>query len=1006
LLPPTLVNIEQPGVTVRLRILGPVQMTVHGKSIDIGATKVRGLLGVLAYKSNEPVAPGYLAEALWDDNPSIKTLQVYISRLRRVLETSGFEGELVRDHDTYRLVVDPGLVDLHHFRTTMRSGRREAGRGEHARAVELFQAAVDMWQGLAVADLTTSRARRLQGALETGELMPARSALFDTKLAIGAHEFVLERLQPLIADHPHDERFAELWMRALAAAGRSSEVPAFFRDFGRRFEQEMNIPPSAAVVRAYQNSVRNRQSDVEFSSAATRFPAPPRGTRFTGRAELLALLDDLLVGPAARASVVALDGRPGVGKTALVRHWARGRGPDFPDGILHMDLGGYAGTAMVDPGTAMGLFLRQLGVPPDRLAVDAGERAALLRHTLMGRRVLVILDNVRDSAHVRPLLAAMVSCPVVITSRRRLASITLDDGAECVTVPELAPDEAKALLANRIGRRATEDPEILAELVELCERLPLAAHIAGEHVAARPGAPLRDLVEELRQERMLDAGAHGDDDTTTLRSAFSWSYRQLRPDQGRLFRLLGLLPGSRFSAAVVAVASDLERPDVDMLLDALVGGHLVEQEAAGWFRTHDLLRLYATDRARRDEPVGSRERAVRRMLTWYVESARNARVFLTADPHQVPALPAPEPVEPATFGSEEAARQWFTIERANAVSSVRLAARVGHHEAAWRLAACLNAVNDHGDLRELLEVQRLGARSAGIAGRPDAEAGCLMSMGVLYGKLDDNLRAGRCLEQAYHVFQAAGDVYGEAVCLHNIGTVHSQLGEPATAIGWHERALAAFAAAGNDFAAGRVHRGLGDDYRKLDRYEEANSHYLDAHYRSQKAGDVQGQAMALASLARLYLDMGRPDQAVQSGLAGLDLHDRTGDRAGAADVLCTLAAARTELKSYPEAIANATEAARTHEEMRNPAAQATALQILAEAHRKAGEQPEATAAWTKAAALLAPANPERANTLTAKAAATPPNAQVPPPRTPTQNTTPSNPPENPTPTPRKTKQHE
>ena len=959
-------------------------MTVHGKSIEIGATKVRGLLGVLAYKSNEPVAPGYLAGALWDDQPSIKTLQVYLSRLRRVLETSGFEGELVREHGTYRLVVDPSLVDYHHFLATVSSGHREYGRGAHTHAAELFLAAVDMWRGPAIADLTTSWARRLQDDLGTRGLLPARGALFDAKLAIGAHEFVLERLQPLLADHPHDERLAELWMRALAAADRSSEVSAFFRDFGQRLEKEMNTPPSAKVVRTYQNSVRIRQSGVEFSGGSARIPAPPRDTpHFTGRAELLGLLDDLLIGPGARASVVALDGRPGVGKTALVRHWARGHGQDFPDGMLHMDLAGYAGSTTVEPGTVMGMFLQELGVPPDRLAVDADERAALLRHELAGRRVLVILDNVRDSTHVRPLLAATANCPVVITSRRRLMSITMRDGAESVTVPELAPGEANALLAKRIGHRASEEPDAMAELVALCERLPLAVRIVGEHVAARPGAPLRDLVEELRQARLLDAGAHGDDDTTTLRSAFSWSYRMLPPEQGRLFRLIGLLPGARFSATAVAAVSDRVRPDVDAVLDALVGAHLVEQEGAGRFRTHDLLRLYATDSARRDEPAESRERAVRRMLTWYVGSARNAFVFLTADPHQVPALPEPEPVEPVTFDSEEAARRWFTVERANAVSLVRQAAQLGQHEAAWRLAACLNAMNDHGDLRELLEVQRLGHRSAGIAGRPDAEAGCLTGMGVLYGRLDDNLRAGRCFEQAYHAFQTAGDALGEAVSLHNIGSVHLQLKEPVKAIGWHRRALAAFAAAGNDWAAGNVHRWLGDDFRALDQYEEANSHYLDAQYLSQKAGDVPGQAKALDKLARLYLDTGRPDQAVRSGLAGLDLHDRTGDRASAAEVLCTLAAARTELKHHPEAIANATEAAHIHEEMRNPAAQAAALEILAQAHTEAGEQAEANAAWTKAATLLAPTNPEKANRLAARAT---PTTEVPPPRSPTQPT--------------------
>jgi DNA-binding SARP family transcriptional activator/tetratricopeptide (TPR) repeat protein len=946
-------------------------MRVHDKSVEVGATKIRALLGVLAYKANEPVAADTLVYALWDDVPPrdpLKPLQVYVSRLRRVLTESGFAAKVIGEHRTYRLVVDTTFVDYQRFLALVRTGHRAFGKGEHAAAAGAFADAVDLWHGPPIADLKTSWARRVQDAFAALHLLPAQSALFDAQLALGAHDFVLERLQPLLADHPHDDRLAGLWIRALSAADRASEVTAFFRDFSRRVTVDLDTGPSAELVNIYQNSAQRRSMAPKSPEHTVRIPGPPRDTPFfTGRTGLLARLDTLLLRSGGGASVVALDGRPGVGKTTLVRHWARHHRDEFPDGMLHLDLAGYAGTAPLEPGTVLGTFLDELGVPAARLGVGADDRAALLRHTLNGKRVLVVLDNVRDSQHVRPLLAATANCPVVITSRQRLAGIALREGAEHVTVPEFTRGEAIALLDKRIGPRVGAEPEAVDDLVALCDRLPLALRIAGEHVAARPEVSVRDLVDELAQtRRLLDAGSHGDDVTNTLRSAFSWSYRALQPPERHLFRTLGLLPGARFSAEAATAASGLGGAQVYGVLDALLGAHLIEQEHAGRYRTHDLLRLYAADCARDDESAERRDQAVRRMLTWYVESARGACTLLTSDPYAVPPLPEPETVEPVTFASEDTARRWFGFERANLLSLVRLAGQ-DHDAQTWRLAACLNVMNDHGDLRELLEAQRLGHAAAARAGSPAAAAGCLTAQGVLYGKLDELLRAGRCFEQAYHAFQSAGDEHGEAVSMHNIGCVHLRLGDPVEAITWHRRALTAFATHDVEWAIANVHRWLGDDYLALDQHEEAGHHYARSRLLSEKVGDMHGQGATLNRIAQLALDTGRPELAVRSGQAGLDIHDRTGDRGYAAEVLCTLAAARTELKEHVGAIANATEAARVHDEMRNPAGQAAALEVLGNAHHAAGEGDEARAAWSAAADLHESLNESRAAELRARA---------------------------------------
>lgn len=970
--------------TVRLQILGPVQMTVHGRSVDIGATKVRGLVGVLAYKSNTLVSTDYLAGALWDDDhpaEPAKTLQVYVSRLRRVINESGFPAEVFHDHGGYRLSIDPSIVDHQRFVALARAGHRALGQGKHGAAADSFGTAIDLWHGPPLSDLRTFWARRLRDSLVTRSLLSAQCALAEAKLAVTEHEFVLDQLPPLLADHPYEYRLAGLWMRALARAGRSGEIPAFFREFSDRLKSDLKAEPSVELTEIYQTSLRVGAADHNLRLTDVRIPRPPRDTRyFTGRADLLSELDNALLGPDRTATVVALDGRPGVGKTELIRHWARLHRDEFPDGTLHMDLAGYAGsgTAPTEPGTVMGMFLDQLGAADTQIPSGLDDRAALLRRTLAGRRVLVVLDNARDSEHVRPLLLAMTSCPIVVTSRQRLTGIAVRDGAERVTVPELSDDDATALLEMVIGRRSAAEPGAVGELVALCEGLPLAVRIVGEHVASRPEVPMGELADELRQaRRLLDAGAHGDDDTT-LRSAFSWSYRALRPQHGRLFRLLGLFPTTRFSAAAAAAVSGLSPSEADQSIDALVGAHLVEQERAGRYRMHDLLHLYAADRAGRDEPEEQHEQALQRLLSWYVDTARNARRHLTADPNDVPELPATEPVAPFSFDTREEAKNWFDQERASVVALVRNAAALGRDEAVWRMAACMNVVHNH-DLRELLEVHELGRASAALAGQRAAEAGCLSSMGVIHGKLGDNVSARECFERAYDVFHDVGDAHGEAVSLHNVGAIHLRLGNPAQAIDFHHKALRAFSAVGNEWAVANVHRWLGDDYRALRQFDRANMEYRDSLHMSRKLDDDQGEGATLNRLTQLALAVGRPEQAVHIGLSGLDVHDRTGDRSSAAEVLCTLATARIELKDYAQAVADATEAVRTHEQMRNTAGRAAALEVLGRAYAAAGEHDHAVDSWSMAADLLESLDDSRAKELR-ELASQPAEQRIPVPR--------------------------
>jgi tetratricopeptide (TPR) repeat protein len=745
-------------------------------------------------------------------------------------------------------------------------------------------------------------------------------------------------------------------MRALAAADRADEVPVFSREFTARLFDEIAEQPSEEFVQAARDATVGRRS----SGRAVRKPSPPRDTPyFTGREEILEQLDELMTAEGSKVDVVALNGPPGIGKTALVKHWARRRADRFPDGVLYVDLAGYSETPLVEPHAVMALFLSELGVVPNQIPNTTSDRAALLRHLLSMRAVLVFLDNARDSAHVRPLLEATSPCPALITSRQRLTGVTYRDGVQLLSVPALPPDEATNLLASRIGRDVPDHRVSYARLVDLCQGLPLALRVVSEHIAMRPAVPIEELADELRQaKRLLDAGSHGDDNSTTLRSTFSLSYRALRPEHRRLFRLLGLHPGTRFSVDAVSALANGSFEDVERSLDALVGAHLVDPEGMGYYVIHDLLHMYATDTVREDEPAEQCGRAVRRMFDWYLQAAHDARTHVLGDDQEVPALEPVEPVGRIEFTSPDEAYRWLVTERANLVACTYRASVLSYHQHVWRLAACLNVLNRHEDPRDLLDIHELGRRSAEIAGNTAAVGGCLNNKGAIYARLNDKTNAAECFALAREAFTKAGDEYGLAVFTHNTGFVRLQMGLPAEAIAWFTRALGMHSRGSSDRGVAKSHRCLGDAWRMLDRRREARSHYQQSLYYSKRVNDVVGQAKSLSRLATLSAEEGQFEQAISCGEEALEMFRCTHvDRDGVASTLYLLATVHLRLGAHSTAVRVAQESVRRYHETGNLSGHIDGLTLLGQAHAASGEPVKAVHTWMVALRITPSADP-------------------------------------------------
>src|SRR5690606_7349328 len=309
-------------------------------------------------------------------------------------------------------------------------------------------------------------------------------------------------------------------------------------------------------------------------------------------------LDALLPDPdtgSATVAIAAIEGTPGGGKTTLAGHWAHRVAGRFPDGQPYVNLRRFDayGPAMETSEAVRG-FLDALHAPPDRLPLSRDAQIGLYRSLLADRRVLVVLDNARDAEHVRPLLPATPGCMAVVTSRSRLSGLAATEGARILTLDTLSTQDAYELLALRLGRERLEaDPGAVEEILERCERLPLALAIVAARAAETPHFGLRTLADELRAAR-LDALTAGDP-ATDVRTVFSWSMRALSPRAAQLFRLLDLAPGPTVGEAAAAALVGRTPTETRPLLAELVRGHLLTQTEPGRYRVHDLLRSYAAD---------------------------------------------------------------------------------------------------------------------------------------------------------------------------------------------------------------------------------------------------------------------------------------------------------------------------------------------------------------------------------------------------------------------------
>jgi DNA-binding SARP family transcriptional activator len=969
---------------MEFRVLGPTELWSAGQQRDLGSARARSVLAILLLTPRTIVPAETLIDRLWDTRPPPKareSLSVYVARLRASLRQAlGDSVRLAGRARGYVLDVDAEAIDLHQFRRLRRQAEALTASGDYDHAALLLREADGLWRGQALAGIRGDWVARMRDSLEE-ERRAAILERVECDLELGRHADLVGELRHLLAQYPLDETFIAHQMSALYWSGRPGDALSLYRQTRSSLIDEQGTEPGPMLTELHQRILR-RDPELAVRLAGHRLgrmsrpdTLPPETVEFVGRSEELARLTGAHGGPP-RVSVI--EGMPGVGKTALAVHAARGVAGQYPDGMLYLNFHTHdPGRPSLEPAEALHRLLTMLNVPATQIPDAIGERAALWRAQLGRRRAVVILDDAGRHDQIRPLLPVTGQCLILITTRRRLPEL---EGARTLSLDVLSIDDAIALFRRIAGHGRAHDTDEVAAAVGLCGRLPLAIQLTAGRLAQDCPPKLADLVDELSQSpaRLGGTGAASPE----VMSAFDLSYRALEPDHQRFFRRLGVSPCAHVSLQAAAALGGGTLAEAEKALAALLDHHLLARAPAGQFRFHDLIGGYAAARAAHDDPEPEQRQAVGRLLDYYLHTADRADRVLHRFRRRMPVSVTQPPAASPALGTQEDAAAWLESEWRNILQAAQYA---GRHEWKRKCADLIHVLAGFVEVRaywdEAIAAHTLALQACRDLADPARMAQASLELSVVSQQTGRHEATLALAEDAAAIYRSLTDRRGEAEALDQMGLAHQRAARSREALAYFREARTLYDDAADQRGVANTLNHSGIACWHLGRYPDATGHLCDALSLYRDVGDKRGEAKTLNNLGKMQLYSGYHRDALEAYQKSLEIFSEIGgaqneailyhniggvhhykgsyeegltacrralaiyrgigDLPDEADVLNDIGAIYQSAECYDEALIHHQKAKLIAEEIGNLSLQVIALRRIADARRGSGRYGEA-----------------------------------------------------------------